>query len=206
MPTLRERKKRQSKEDIEKAALEIFLKQGYEKTTIAQIAKEANIGIGTFYNYFSSKSELFLATFWGNPDEIAEKITALIIDPGEDVVETVLQLINLYMSQMSNIKKEFWVEIFSVFMANIPEQKNNMKAFVDMDFQFLSQLQNLFYYYKQKGILSDTFDPQDGAQCIFGIFMFQMFLYIYDDGLTLDEIMSNISKQIRFFFANKFED
>lgn len=203
MITLRERKKRKTKENILLAAHEIFLIHGFEKTTIAKIANKANIGTGTFYNYFSSKSELFLVTFWANPEEIAKKADTLINNPGDDVIAAVINLINLYMKDTFNIKKEFWQEIFSVFMANIPEQKNNMKDLIDIDFQIVTQLEKLFGYFKQKGYLTDSFNPTDAAQCIYGIWMVQLFYYIYDDKMTLNDTMPVINRQIRFFFTNK---
>lgn len=40
------------------AAVELVIKQGYDKTSIAEIAKEAGVGKGTIYLYFSSKDKL----------------------------------------------------------------------------------------------------------------------------------------------------
>jgi len=51
----RERKKEETRGRILKAAFKLFVQNGFESTTIDQIADEADIGKGTFYNYFSSK-------------------------------------------------------------------------------------------------------------------------------------------------------
>jgi len=42
-------------------AVEIFRDKGYEKATIDEITKAVGIAKGTFYNFFSSKSEVLLA-------------------------------------------------------------------------------------------------------------------------------------------------
>jgi AcrR family transcriptional regulator len=52
---LREKKKQRTREAIVDAALELFEKQGFEKTTIADIAAAADIAPRTFFGYFSSK-------------------------------------------------------------------------------------------------------------------------------------------------------
>lgn len=39
---------------------EIFKEKGFKETNISDITKKAGIGVGTFYNYYSSKEELFL--------------------------------------------------------------------------------------------------------------------------------------------------
>lgn len=41
------------------AALKCFENFGYKSTTVEQITKVANMGKGTFYNFFSSKEEVF---------------------------------------------------------------------------------------------------------------------------------------------------
>ena len=46
------------RETILKAALKLFVEQGEQATSMKWIAEEAQCGIGTMYNYFSSKEEL----------------------------------------------------------------------------------------------------------------------------------------------------
>ncbi len=56
----RERKKLQSKHTILTAAVKKFMAKGVKETSIADIMNEAELGIGTFYNYFESKEALLL--------------------------------------------------------------------------------------------------------------------------------------------------
>ncbi|MDU5503662.1 MAG: TetR/AcrR family transcriptional regulator [Anaerococcus vaginalis] len=46
------------KEKIMQAALKIFEKKGAEKTSVRDIMTEANLGLGTFYLYYSDKNDL----------------------------------------------------------------------------------------------------------------------------------------------------
>ncbi|KEI04604.1 TetR/AcrR family transcriptional regulator [Clostridium botulinum] len=48
------------KDTILKESKKILLKENYKALNIRQIAKCCNIGIGTFYNYFSTKDELVM--------------------------------------------------------------------------------------------------------------------------------------------------
>jgi AcrR family transcriptional regulator len=52
---LREKKKQRTREAIVDAALDLFEKKGFDKTTIADIAAAADIAPRTFFGYFSSK-------------------------------------------------------------------------------------------------------------------------------------------------------
>lgn len=46
---------------LEDAAFELFLEQGYTKTTIDDVAQRAGVSRNTFFNYFDSKSDVFWA-------------------------------------------------------------------------------------------------------------------------------------------------
>ena len=57
----RERKKLQSRRTILEAAVSEFSKKGYKDTSVADIMSTADLGIGTFYNYFNSKEDLLFS-------------------------------------------------------------------------------------------------------------------------------------------------
>lgn len=47
-----------SQRTLEEAAAELFLEQGYARTTVDQIAGRAGVSRNTFFNYFGSKSDV----------------------------------------------------------------------------------------------------------------------------------------------------
>ena len=77
---LRERKKLRTRNAIQKEALRLFLKKGYEETTIDDIADAVEISPSTFFNYFPSKEAvvfqddldpLILAEFDAQPPNVS---------------------------------------------------------------------------------------------------------------------------------------
>lgn len=59
-PGRRERRRMDTEQRIMNAALQLFSEQGYANTTIDAIANAADIGKGTFFNYFASKEHLIM--------------------------------------------------------------------------------------------------------------------------------------------------
>lgn len=58
--SLRERKKQRTREAIRREAYRLFREQGYDATTVDQIAAAAEISPSTFFRYFPTKEEVVL--------------------------------------------------------------------------------------------------------------------------------------------------
>src|SRR5690242_2115849 len=56
--TLRERKRARTRQALVAAATDLFERNGYDETTIADIAAAAEIGTRTFFSYFPTKEDL----------------------------------------------------------------------------------------------------------------------------------------------------
>lgn len=59
--SLRERKKRKVRQTIRQEAFRLFAEQGYQATTVDQIAAAAEVSPSTFFRYFTTKEAVILS-------------------------------------------------------------------------------------------------------------------------------------------------
>ena len=80
-PTLRNRATRAVRAEIAAVAIRLFLEQGFDKTTVDQIAAEAGLSRTSFFRYFATKEDAVL----GHLEELGQKARdALIARPADE--------------------------------------------------------------------------------------------------------------------------
>src|SRR6516225_6593756 len=57
----RERRSLEIRERLFRSALQLFAQKGFAETTVEDITEAADVGKGTFFNYFPSKDHILLA-------------------------------------------------------------------------------------------------------------------------------------------------
>jgi AcrR family transcriptional regulator len=82
---LRERKKAKTRLAIRRAAYRLFAEQGYEATTVDQIAEAAEVSPSTFFRYFPAKEDVILSDEYD--DALVEALAARPAD--EPVVQAI---------------------------------------------------------------------------------------------------------------------
>lgn len=74
VPGLRERKKQRTRAILTDAAVELFLRHGYENTTVDQIAAVADVSPRTFSRYFATKDAVIVTLLDENLDQGARAL------------------------------------------------------------------------------------------------------------------------------------
>lgn len=114
---LRERKKIRTKTAIRQHALRLFTEQGYDNTTMEQIAEAADVSVSTVFRYFATKDELvvldssnpmFVDTFRSQPPELGpiQALRAAVrasvgrMSPGEMAAERDRELLIMAVPQL----------------------------------------------------------------------------------------------------------
>jgi AcrR family transcriptional regulator len=87
-----------SAQQIMEAALHLFAHQGFHRTTVSQIARQAGISKGLIYNYFASKEDLLdsiLDQAMHTGDDVLETLQSPDVDPLVALSESIDQIFDL---------------------------------------------------------------------------------------------------------------
>jgi AcrR family transcriptional regulator len=82
---LRERKKRETREAITRAAWKLFARRGFDAVTVADIARAAKVSEKTVFNYFPAKEDLVFGAGMQRTAALIDAVRAR--PPGASIVE-----------------------------------------------------------------------------------------------------------------------
>jgi AcrR family transcriptional regulator len=82
---LRERKKRETREAITRAAWKLFARRGFDAVTVADIARAAKVSEKTVFNYFPTKEDLVFGAGMQRTAALIDAVRAR--PPGASIVE-----------------------------------------------------------------------------------------------------------------------
>jgi AcrR family transcriptional regulator len=78
--TLRYRTARAVRAEVAAVAMELFLEQGFDKTTVEQIAARAGLSRTSFFRYFATKEDVVLGTLEELGHQVLEALVARPLD------------------------------------------------------------------------------------------------------------------------------
>jgi AcrR family transcriptional regulator len=121
-PGLRERKKQKTRSAIQREAMRLFQEQGYDATTVEQIAEAAEVSQSTFFRYFPTKEDVILL------DDYDPLLMQMIADrPADEApVTAVRNAIVEAMRMVFTEEEEQLVRDRVGFMASVPAVRARM--------------------------------------------------------------------------------
>ncbi|MGH2916728.1 MAG: mycofactocin system transcriptional regulator [Solirubrobacteraceae bacterium] len=80
-----------TRDQLASKALELFVRNGFDETTLDEIADAVGIGRRTLFRYFSSKNDLV----WGNFDGVLDRLRAALerARPSESMMDTLARAV-----------------------------------------------------------------------------------------------------------------
>lgn len=116
-PPLRERKRQKARDALFETAYRKFLEKGFHRTTVAEIADEADVSPRTFFRYFGAKEDAVFARSDAHLTVISEDIESR---PADEPDHLVLEHALLEYARYLDGNRE-WVQPLGRLVAETPE-------------------------------------------------------------------------------------
>ncbi|PTA69409.1 TetR/AcrR family transcriptional regulator [Deinococcus arcticus] len=164
-PSRRERHKQDKRARIQAAALSLFTQQGYEATTIRQIAAEADVAPGTVFRYATDKADLLLMVFH---DVIAQAIEEALAPerlsgPLFQVLPGLFDPFFAFYEARPALASDF---LRLVLFHDSPQRTREL----EQGHAFVEQLAGLLRARQQAGEVATDLDPATAAFAIFSLY------------------------------------
>jgi AcrR family transcriptional regulator len=96
MPRLSKAAAQERRQDLISVAEQLFLKQGYENTTVNQIIASRNLAKGTYYYHFRSKEDILIAVSDKLISETRQKLHAAHKQKDKDVLWRIREILSIF--------------------------------------------------------------------------------------------------------------
>ena len=180
---------------IIEAALDIFAKQGYEETTIAQIAAAAGVAVGTVYLYFHNKREIYkqASIDWTNRLAVALRDPRILSLPIRQVPRAMIETVFRLCHQNSNMMSIFQVDI---------QSSEELRQHKDADGEISGAIDAFLRSTIESGQLA-PFDTMMYAKLLFGLVHAALFeCFCVEQGRDEEVIRENTIEMVeRIFFG-----
>jgi len=147
-----ERRRQQKKDSILKAAKELFNQYGYNKVTIAEIARKASVSQVSIYNFFQSKENL--------KQVLLKKLLNDSLLGIKQIMGSQISL-KIKFEKVISLKINFLKDLINHFFPKYIESNiNEEKAAVEVNKKIESQIVNLVEDGKKQGLINNSVSTQ----------------------------------------------
>ncbi len=195
---------KEKKEEIRKNIIEVskkyFVEDGYDDTSTSKIAKEVGIAEGTIFNYFKTKSDIFievLATDYFDFDGV----DYLKYDIKSGVVEILMTHISKVLSKVTLLPKKVLVELSIILLTKGKKQPSMIKKLADLDFKFIDQMTEIIVDLQDKKLILEC-DAKVMSEIIYSSLMVELLLYLYEKDVTKEMLHKKIEEKVNFVLKN----
>jgi AcrR family transcriptional regulator len=188
-------KKRKREARIIDSASKLFSCQGYAETSIEAIAQQADVAVGTVYNYFQNKPALLMRVLTNGRSQSLIASAALAEDPPNGPVEAMFQLVSAQMHGANRHEKELWRVIHAT--AALEPEAFGQEYFLGKE-QFTNFIVQLLETLRGRDQLPKNADIKTISKTIKYVASEVFRRYVADDHISFDDARDDLKSMIEF--------
>jgi AcrR family transcriptional regulator len=194
MSGLRERQRADRHRRILEAAASLFRQSGYEGAKIEAIAAEAEVSVGTIYNYYRNKGDILVAIVSMEVNEVLNAGRGVVATPPKNVADAIDTLIGIYIDHsLIYLSKEMWRQA----MATSTQQPDSPfgKTYAALDRGLTDQTCELVERLKGLGLVRTETDVRSAGEVIFNNMNMMFIEFVKQEAMPLKELRAAIRRQ-----------
>ena len=184
--TRREQAKAETRRLILETAYELFEKNGFEKTTMRQLAKEAGVGLGTIFQHFPDKASILMTAFQEDISNLAYQAISTMPANGIrlQLIHTMGPLFAFYAKRPNLARTLIRVGLFAGPKAT--------KQLMDQEMEFTTFTISLCERAKANGELKPDTDSAVFAETLWAFYVHVLVRGLRTGQFTAEALMENI--------------
>ena len=168
MAGLREKQRRAREDAILRAALRLIHDEGYEHTRMERIAEEAEVSVGTLYNYHENKAAILGALVRHEVETVLENGEAIVADPPSNVHEALNVLMRNYAGHaLNDMTAEMWRKAIGHSIADTDSTFS--QAYGELDARIIAQMTDVLRSLAARGLVRDDVDLDALGRLLFDV-------------------------------------
>ncbi len=204
MTGLRQKQKIERERRIIDAAERLFRLNGYNQTKMDDVAMEAEVSVGTVYNYFENKSDLLLRLVTMHDDVISAEIDGFIKHPPRDVIDGVCGvLFATTRHSLAHVGRENWRHL--VGMSIIQRHSVLGARFAELNKFLLERIIRMLEAMQKGGTLSPDCNIRQLGDIVFRIEGMLYIELVSNDDMTFEMYKSQLTEDVRFVLRDNIE-
>jgi AcrR family transcriptional regulator len=196
MSGLRAKHKADRHRRIIEAAAELFREAGYEGAKIEAIAAEAEVSVGTIYNYYQNKGDILVAIVSMEVNEVLNAGRGVVAEPPKNVGDALDTLIGIYIEHSLNyLSKEMWRQAMAISTQQ-PESPFG-RTYTALDRALTDQICALISRLQELGLVRRSVDGRAVGELVFNNMNMMFIEFVKREASTIVELRGAIRRQNR---------
>ena len=196
MSGLRERQKADRHRRIIEAAAALFREAGYEGAKIEAIATQAEVSIGTIYNYYQNKGDILGAIVSMEVNEVLNAGRGVVANPPANVGDALDTLIGIYIEHsLHYLSKEMWRQAMAI-STQLPDSPFG-QAYTALDRALTEQIRALIARLQEIRLVRADIDGPAVGELIFNNMNMMFIEFLQRDEAKIPDLRAAIRRQNR---------
>ena len=193
--SLRQLKKEKTARAILTAAAVRFAADGIDAARMEEIAADAEVSVGTLYNYFGSKQSLLIALFEVEVGEMLEAGGAAVADD-MDPLDAVHHLFNVYTDIMVATNPHLLREVLRFSLAG----GEAIQELARLDEELMVQLAGVLSAHQEAGRIAKSVAIDDAVFVLYSVLITELLMYLSLDEFTPASLRHSMARRVELVF------